>query len=137
MALSPDGETLAVVQGGTTLWLVGVDGTRRQVDLGPDVVPGSATLRWSGDGRHLAVEVQSSTGQSGGTDLVSADGARLVRLDGASNPTWSPDGRWVAVVARHDRTRGIDVANADGTGRVAVTGDPVKRADDLAWVPRP
>ena len=104
-ALSPDGETLAVVQAGTVLWLIGLDGTRRQVDLGPGVPLDYARLRWAKDGSRLAVETRHSYGEAAGTTyLVPVDGSPITRLDDA----WDPDlvaRRTLPRAAGHSRGR--------------------------------
>jgi TolB protein len=136
VALSPDGETLAVVQAGIALWLIGLDGTRRQANLGPAVLQDWAALRWSRDGRLLAVETRHSYGEAAGTTyLVPVDRSAVIRLDGAWDPTWSPDGRYLALLATRGGVSGIDVANADGSGRVPVTTTAIGAGDDLVWVP--
>ena len=136
IAMSPDGETVAVVQAAKVLWLIGLDGSRRQVDLGPSVSLEYVDLRWSRDGQRLAVETRSSDVVPAGTTfLVPFDGSPVVRLDDAWNPTWSPDGRYLALQATHDGIAGIDVANADGSGRATVSSGPVEAWGELAWVP--
>jgi Tol biopolymer transport system component len=135
-AMAPDGESIAVVQAAKALWLMGLDGTRRQVDLGPGVSLEYVDLRWSKEGKRLAVETRPSSGEAARTTyLVPVEGSPVVRLDGAWNPTWSPDGRYLALQGDHDGTVGINVANADGSGLATVTSGPVEAWGELAWVP--
>jgi Tol biopolymer transport system component len=138
VALSPDGETLAVVQQARVLWLIDGDGTRRRVDLGPDVSLEFVDLRWSPDGTRVAVTSYASADQlAANLHLVPLDGSPTVVVTDAREPVWSPDGRYLAFLSGDaDQTR-IDVANADGSGRRSVTDASVHPDGQIAWLPRP
>jgi Tol biopolymer transport system component len=61
----------------------------------------------------------ATAGQTSLIYLVSADGSPTIRIDGATYPSWSPDGRFlVATAVTVDGTTGsLTVMNADGSGR--------------------
>ena len=117
---SPDGRWILVMQGETAR-VFSPDGTTRQRlgtnfnvtdgSWGPDWAPA-----WSPDGTFVAIENGSEVA------LFRTSDWHAVRLTNAWQPAWSPDGRHLAVVS--DDGNGayqVDVANADGTGRVTVT----------------
>ena len=137
LALSPDGETLAVVQQARVLWLIEGDGTRRQVDLGPDVSLEFVDLHWSPDGTRVAVAARPSWESSTGTlYLVPIDGSPTTEVADAGQPVWSPDGRYLAFLSADGAGARIEVANADGSGRRSVTDDTVHPDGQIVWLPK-
>jgi Tol biopolymer transport system component len=138
LALSPDGETLAVVQQARVLWLIDSDGTRRQVDLGPDVSLDFVDLHWSPDATRVAIATRPYYESSAGTlYLVAIDGSPTTVVADARNPIWSPDGRFLAFLSGDGDGTRIDMANADGSGRRSVTDDAVRPDGQIAWLPTP
>jgi Tol biopolymer transport system component len=120
-AWSPDGRRIAYVHtvrvrqpaGGYRLdedvWLVDSDGGNAHAlthDAGSKYSPA-----WSPDGSHILY-------WGSGTYVVDADTGRVVLHTNDAGGSWSPDGSHLALATG----RGIDVANADGTGRHAVAG---------------
>ena len=114
VAWSPGGGSIAVMQG-HTLWFVDLDGGRHGVDLGIDAASGAGQIAWAPAGGTLAVAV--GVGSTAAIDLVSSDGSRVVRVEHADGPTWSPSVRYLAFRALDPSATGIGVVNADGSGR--------------------
>ena len=125
---SPAGDTLAVIQG-NVLWLVKLDGSRSRVGLDPGLSLDTAVMRWSPDGVRMALEA------GGAIYLVAADGSSVVRLDGATNPSWSPDSRFLASQGAGPGNTRLAVANADGSGRRPFGPSLVQPGGPLVWVP--
>ncbi len=79
---------------------------------------------WSPDGTPIAIAVNGTRdGEPGGTALVPADGSggmtfvsgsRAYYPDYVSNPTWSPDGQWIAYT--HGYPGKIVIVHPDGSG---------------------
>ena len=96
LALAPDARRFAMLALGR-LWVAGVGDTPRAVAPVPSTATG---LSWSPDGR----QVVWSAGRGGTEDLFAttiAGGAtrHVTALRGQeSQPTWSPDGQWIAFV---------------------------------------
>ncbi|MCC6365603.1 MAG: PD40 domain-containing protein [Bryobacterales bacterium] len=93
--LSPDGRTLAFAsnrRGSMEVWIGNLDDPhlRQLTSFGTE---GVSAIRWSPDGKRLAV----ITGADGGLlYVVSATGAEKRRLtEDAKQPCWSPDGEWI------------------------------------------
>jgi Tol biopolymer transport system component len=118
---SHDDEWIAV---STThgMWVMRSDGTdRRLLDLGLTTFSYSAS--WSPASNDLAVDTYTNTlsGQTGTIFLVHADGSATIRIDSATRSSWSPDGRFLAVVEVVAGNGGFDFGNdellrADGSG---------------------
>jgi mannan endo-1,4-beta-mannosidase len=126
-AWSPDGTQIAYagsVQGVEQLSLLNSDGTNPHV-LAPDPNQGQDTPTWSPDGSRIAF----STFYDGQNTIkgVQPDGTGLVTIGSPGlSPVWSPDGTKLAFLNPefnngYQRSE-IYVMNADGTGRVKVTG---------------
>ena len=120
---SPDGAWIAV-GAGRGAWLMWPDGThRRWVDPGNDQF--TFGVAWSPDSSRMAVQAfDESVGvsQSPLVYLVYADGSPTIRIDGAAEPSWSPDGRFLLVIDAVGSGGGwnsgsLAVMSADGSGR--------------------
>jgi Tol biopolymer transport system component len=125
---SPDGRWILVTQGGgPTTWVFSPDGSVRQ-RLG--------TVGWSGAEWGLAsvpawspLGTWLALGQDGDVILFRVGDWHAVRVDNAMMPTWSRDGRHLAVFSNG----GLDVMNPDGSDRVKVLseiGNP-----PVVWIP--
>lgn len=142
---SPDGRSIAFVsdrEGAPRLFVVAPDGTglRRLLaasdTLGETLAEGPAT--WSPDSRRIAFEV---TPASGGAQLWVTDAATGARtrlataLRSATQPAWSPDGRFVAFTGLRpgDADSEADVYAVEvETGRLLRLTD----APGPDWLPR-
>jgi Tol biopolymer transport system component len=149
---SPDGRTIAATTGVLTgiipdhkftgdVWLVGLDGSKRRVEL-PGHVGLNSAVRWSPDGTRLAVQMgtpsaDQPTGQAAASDTViaSVDGSQSVVLRDATRPVWSADGSRLAVLATSGTQPTIDVVNADGTDRHSVAAAPSGDFGQFSWAP--
>ena len=100
------------------------DGTRRSISPG-------VGLRWSPDGTQLLVDEVDII-------VMRADGTERRKLVGtnASNPAWSPDGRFVAydrVVGKEATLTDVWIIGADGSGARRVTTDTANSSP--VWFP--
>jgi Tol biopolymer transport system component len=120
---SPDGLWISVT-GNHGLWLVRPDGSeRRSLAFGVDEFVSAAL--WSPDSSRVAIDAYgqgSPTGQANFIYLVSIDGTPTIRLDRATGPSWSPDGRFLVATETTASAGGFDpgslvLMNADGSGR--------------------
>lgn len=130
---SPDARFIAVVQQSQLQILRMSDGELLPIDLGPgrDSFFGA---HWSPDGARLAVVI--GPGETPATVIVETDDWTATSLGGAGidDITWSPDGRFIALLDRSVRAGQIDVANRDGSGRHTIwtASDGSSR---ITWVP--
>jgi Tol biopolymer transport system component len=120
---SPDGKWLAFsrdtgLSGYESLWIVAAAGgkPRRVTDCHTcaDVIP-----VWSPDGKLLVFQRIGAVGPNG-LYTVRPDGSDLKRIANGGAPQWSPDGTRIAF----DATRGIEVANVDGSDARLIFAGP-------------
>ena len=138
VAWSPDGRWIAVSRG-TSMWIAAADGSGELRQLG---VPDAARYRqvaWSPDGARIAVGPGNDdvTG-SERTFIVSVDGGTVTVLDGADQPIWSPDGRFLAITNTISEEASVDIVNADGSGRYSIPTGQTGQPDfglTKAWIP--
>jgi TolB protein len=145
-AWSPDGKQIAYVSDKAStfpqLWLMSaVDGTGRHAVATPGL-PAEAVdaIAWSPDGTQLAFTVFNEPGPTQ-IAVLPLDGAGRqagkVLTDlagGALDPTWAPDGSWLAFAGRDGYAVETYAAQPDGSSVVKLTSDGVL-ARSPAWSP--
>ena len=127
---SPDGQLLAVEgwdDDQTGVYTIRPDGSDRKL-----VLDNAFTPSWSPDGKQLVV-ARYSDGEAGVSTLavVNADGGDVHQItfdhggenDGAGEPAWSPDGKWIAFTQGDGAVRLVTPnGEADGIRTVAQEG---------------
>lgn len=134
-AVSPDGQTIAVVTDGVdgygdvTLGTISMRGTGlRQLPNVPSVeAQGHNDPDWSPDGRRIAFTYNNRSGTTGtpkiGIHTVRSGRTELLR-QGYANPSWSPDGRVIAAERTTGTGRDIVILDPDnGTEIARLTND--------------
>jgi Tol biopolymer transport system component len=128
-AWSPDGTKIAFLslrgnnQPQSGIYVMNPDGTGQTQVLsepyGFSEFEG-ARLDWSPDGKRI-VFVPEASGLGTGLDIVNATGSpmRTHVVDGADEPSWSPDGNWIAF--RDPGQDDVHLIKPDGTGDVNIT----------------
>jgi serine/threonine protein kinase len=143
-AWSPDGGTVAVVASinqapGRIYTRPAAAGKSTIFDL-QDRIIGADHLTWSSDGRFLAFswlvkrgkqEIYIADLQNRGLDPIA-----LTLSLGNKEPTFSPDGQWIAFTSTRDQDPEIYIMTTNGTGQKNLTNDPSR---DLQpdWQPLP
>lgn len=114
---SPDGTRVALVRGGTTLWVMDLDGgNAHQVDSQSGTFLYRAT--WSPDGTKLAYGATPLSGDTTSHIFVASvtgtSGANITPNAQAEQPAWSPDG--AKILFSSNRTGNYDVFTMDPAG---------------------
>lgn len=133
LAVSPDASLVAFRQR-THLWLAPSGSCAIQLTKDLD----SSEPAWSRDGNRIAFRGNSA---AGATDIwvmnVNGTGLRQLNADPVpdSQPTWSPDGAFIAWSRGVGDTARLWVMRDDGTGsRVLPIGDQGEQVDEPLWL---
>lgn len=136
-ALSPSGETIALVRSGQIVLLSANGGWPVILTT---IQGGKSDLAWSPDGKQLAYVSQGSIW------AVSVSGGAPRRLTNAPpgpgdprqatdrTPRWSPSGHWILFQSGRRGTNGLFVVSEDGAVTSALT-PPNDEATDGRWSP--
>jgi TolB protein len=145
-AWSPDGKQIAFVSDGASnfpvLWLMSaIDGTARRALPTPGVQEEAVdAVAWSPDGAQLAVTWYTEPGPSQIALVpLATTGRPQVRIltgtpGGALDPTWSPDGAWLAYAGHDGLALEVHAVQPDGNGEQRLTQDGFL-ARSPAWSP--
>jgi Tol biopolymer transport system component len=145
---SPDGQFIAFVSDRTTalptLWLMNAaDGSGRHALAAPGLQQDDVdALAWSPDGSQLAVTLFNEPGPTeiALVPMNSTPGNRQLSQvisslpPGSFDPSWSPDGSWLAFAAHDGASVEIYAAQADGSAVTRLTSDGLL-ARSPAWSP--
>lgn len=134
---SPDGSLIVFARtgpDGTEIATMNVDGSN--IRFLTSLHGGAEKPAWSPDGRRIAFSKLTPDTVIAGVRrsaqavyVMNADGSGLMQLSPASvydsSPTWSPDGKQLAIMRSTDEGVNFDIyiMNADGSGAHAITSD--------------
>ena len=147
---SPDGQLIAFVSDRNsalpTLWLMNAaDGSGRRALTAPGLQQDDVdALAWSPDGSQLAVTLFNEPGPTQialvpMTAAATPGNRQLSHVltslpPGALDPSWAPDGSWLAVAAHDGNASDIYAVEPDGTSVTKLTNDgPLARSP--VWSP--
>lgn len=119
---SPEGDAIAFLSDRATfyptLWLMNANGTgARQLAPARSAIEAIDSFAWAPDGSRIAAtRFTATTSQIDLIGLGQRGAARTLTAEpeGAFDPTWSPDGRYIAYAAREGKRVRIKVMEADG-----------------------
>ena len=142
---SPDGKLIAFVSDRTstfpTLCVMNADGSGRRVLSTPGLQEEAAdSMAWSPDGSELAVTLFNEPGPTQIALVpLGSTAHQLSRVltdlaGGALDPTWTPDGSWLAFAGRTAEAVEIYAVQPDGTSLTPLTNDGAL-ARSPAWSP--
>ncbi|MGV1048418.1 MAG: TolB family protein [Solirubrobacterales bacterium] len=136
--VSPDGSEIlysrSSERGFSSLWLVGIDGSKPHPLAADLIVPAAA---WSPDGSEIAVAATTRRGdRREHLYLVAAAGGPLREIFAeevmTDPPAWAPDGEWITFANHEGEIRRI---HPDGTGVETIAERPGREIRDLQWSP--
>ncbi|GAC1321058.1 MAG: hypothetical protein NVSMB2_17460 [Chloroflexota bacterium] len=132
---SPDGKTIAFVSDRSTafptLWFMNAaDGAARRAVTSPGLQQEAVdSMSWSPDGTQLAYTLYNDPGPTQIAILPVASGGRqpghllTTLVGGAFDPSWSPDGNWIAFAGRDGYASEVYAMRTDGSGLTRFTND--------------
>jgi Tol biopolymer transport system component len=133
---SPNGRTLACVEGQFRLWTVAATGHAARVLAGDPQSVQADGPSWSPDGERLLLHLGEPVPDLSGVAVLRPPSPDLQLLAaGGRSPVWSPDGTKIAYLVPVDQINtALTVANSDGSDpRVILTA----HIDAIDWQPRP
>lgn len=143
---SPDGQYIAFVSDHTSTFpslqlMNAADGSGRHAVSMPGFQAEDVdSMTWSPDGSQLAMTVFNEPGPSQiailPLDSANRQPGRMLTsmAGGALDPSWSPDGTWLAFAGRDNGTIEIEVVQPDGSGLTKLTSDGLL-ARSPVWSP--
>ena len=132
---SPDGKSIAFVSDRSTafptLWLMNAaDGSGRRAVSSPGLQQEAVdSMSWSPDGSRLAYTLYNDPGPTQIAILPMASASRqpghllTTLVGGAFDPSWSPDGNWIAFAGRDGFASDVYAMRIDGSGLTRFTND--------------
>jgi Tol biopolymer transport system component len=141
---SPVGDRLLVRRGSSWSIVAVADGASRPLDIPAD----AWEVTWSPDGEAISFELSPDHGDHVSTLIVQVADGRMVELRSADAATWSPDGRFLAVMSEgeiswtneygqeiHATVPVIEVVRADGSGRRTMWTADRDGLYSMTWLP--
>lgn len=138
---SPDRSKVAFVNGqigNQDVYVMNADGSNR-VNVFHTTTDYLYLQDWSPDNTKALFHTIFSQGIGAGVYVVNASDGSTVHIGGDAEynnyPSWSPDSQRIAFNSLRNGGPSIDIANADGTGRIDLTNDPAYYTQPK-WQPR-